>query len=412
MGDVYTAIDMGTDSIKVVVMEKKGKEFFTLASTSVKSSGIREGFITDTKVAVSSVKNAIKRVNDKLGIRISKVIACVPPINCRMKIFSGSWDVIDYEEITGEDVRCVLRDALVERIGDDEEVVTVSPIEFVVDDVAGIHDPKEMPGKVLETKIVVATMDKEALYRILEVLRLSGLETVDIGFSSTGDYYTIKTKKTDEVVGAIINIGEVSTNISIFNKGIQIKNSIVPIGSLNVDRDLSYVFKINDLEARKIKENFAVSMSSYADRNDIMEVTNVDGEKIEINQVGASKIVEGRLREILKFAKNEIKNLTKREIRYIIITGGLSEILGFQYLIDDEFGVEARICNISTMGIRNNKFSSSYGLIKYFDDKLLLRGKSYDMINSDDKSSLMNIGQKVATNDNIINKLFGHFFDN
>lgn len=412
MGDVYTAIDMGTDSIKVVVMEKKGKEFFTLASTSVKSSGIREGFITDTKVAVSSVKNAIKRVNDKLGIRISKVIACVPPINCRMKIFSGSWDVIDYEEITGEDVRCVLRDALVERIGDDEEVVTVSPIEFVVDDVAGIHDPKEMPGKVLETKIVVATMDKEALYRILEVLRLSGLETVDIGFSSTGDYYTIKTKKTDEVVGAIINIGEVSTNISIFNKGIQIKNSIVPIGSLNVDRDLSYVFKINDLEARKIKENFAVSMSSYADRNDIMEVTNVDGEKIEINQVGASKIVEGRLREILKFAKNEIKNLTKREIRYIIITGGLSEILGFQYLIDDEFGVEARICNISTMGIRNNKFSSSYGLIKYFDDKLLLRGKSYDMINGDDKSSLMNIGQKVATNDNIINKLFGHFFDN
>ena len=217
MGDVYTAIDMGTDSIKVVVMEKKGKEFFTLASTSVKSSGIREGFITDTKAAVSSVKNAIKRVNDKLGIRISKVIACVPPINCRMKIFSGSWDVIDYEEITGEDVRCVLRDALVERIGDDEEVVTVSPIEFVVDDVAGIHDPKGMPGKVLETKIVVATMDKEALYRILEVLRLSGLETVDIGFSSTGDYYTIKTKKTDEVVGAIINIGEVSTNISIFN---------------------------------------------------------------------------------------------------------------------------------------------------------------------------------------------------
>ncbi len=412
MGDVYTAIDMGTDSIKIVVMEKKGKEFFTLASTSVKSSGIREGFITDTKAAVNSVKNAIKRINDKLGIRISKVVACVPPINCKMRIFSGSWDVIDYEEITGEDVRCVLKDALVDRIGDDEEVVTVSPIEFVVDDVAGIHDPKGMLGKVLETKIVVATMDKESLYRILEVLKLSGLETVDIGFSSTGDYYAIKTKKTDELVGAIINIGEVSSNISVFNKGIQIKNSIIPIGSLNVDRDLSYVFKINDVDARRIKETFAVSMNSYADRNDVMEFTNVDGEKIEINQVGASKIVEGRLKEILKFAKNEIKNLTKREIRYIIVTGGLSEILGFQYLIDEEFGVGAKICNISTMGIRNNKFSSSYGLIKYFDDKLLLRGKSYDMINNDDKSSLMNIGQKVATNDNIINKLFGHFFDN
>lgn len=412
MGDVYTAIDMGTDSIKIVAMEKKDKEFLTLASVSVKSNGIRQGFIVDTKSAVCSVKEAVKRINEELGIKISKVIACVPPINCNMKIFSGSWDVIDYEEITGEDVRCVLKDALVERINDNEEAVTVSPIEFVVDDVTGIKDPKGMPGKVLETKIVVATMDKEVLYRILEVLRLSGLETVDIGFSSTGDYYAIKTKRTDESVGAIINIGEVSSNISIFNKGIQIKNSTIPIGSLNVDKDLSYVFKIGDLDARRIKENFAVSMTEYADRNDIMEFKNFDGEKVEINQFGASKVVEGRLREILKFAKNEIKNLTKREIRYIIITGGLSEILGFQYLIDDEFGVETKICNISTMGIRNNKFSSSYGLIKYFDDKLLLRGKNCDMISNDDKSSLIGIGQKIATNDNIVNKLFGHFFDN
>lgn len=412
MGDVYTAIDMGTDSIKIVVMEKKDKEFLTLASVSVKSNGIRQGFIVDTKSAVCSVKEAVKRINEELGIKICKVIACVPPINCNMKIFSGSWDVIDYEEITGEDVRCVLKDALVERINDNEEVVTVSPIEFVVDDVTGIKDPKGMPGKVLETKIVVATMDKEVLYRILEVLRLSGLETVDIGFSSTGDYYAIKTKRTDESVGAIINIGEVSSNISIFNKGIQIKNSTIPIGSLNVDKDLSYVFKIGDLDARRIKENFAVSMTEYADRNDIMEFKNFDGEKVEINQFGVSKVVEGRLREILKFAKNEIKNLTKREIRYIIITGGLSEILGFQYLVDDEFGVETKICNISTMGIRNNKFSSSYGLIKYFDDKLLLRGKNCDMISNDDKSSLIGIGQKIATNDNIVNKLFGHFFDN
>lgn len=412
MGDIYTAIDMGTDSIKIVVMEKKNKEFLTLASVSVKSNGIREGFVIDTKAAVYSVKEAVKRINEELGVKISKVIVCVPPINCNMKIFSGSWDVIDYEEITGEDVRCVLKDALVERINDNEEVVTVSPIEFVVDDVSGIKDPKGMPGKVLETKIVVATMEKENLYRILEVLRLSGLETVDVGFSSTGDYYAIKTKKTDESVGAIINIGEVSSNVSIFNKGIQIKNSTIPIGSLNVDKDLSYVFKISDLDARRIKENFAVSMAEYADRNDVMEFKNFDGEKVEVNQVGASKVVEARLREILQFSKNEIKNLTKREIRYIIITGGLSEILGFQYLIDDEFGVGTKICNISTMGIRNNKFSSSYGLIKYFDDKLLLRGKSYDMISNDDKGSLIGIGQKIATNDNIVNKLFGHFFDN
>ena len=270
-----------------------------------------------------------------------------------------------------------------------------------------------MRGDVLETRVVISTLPKEGLYRILEVLKLSGVETVDVAYTSTGDYYAIKNDKYDGVVGAIINIGETSTNVSIFNKGIQIKHSIISIGSNHVDKDISYIFKLNNSDARKLKETFAVSVSNYADTNDVVEVKNIDGERKEISQVGISKVVESRLKEILKFAKNEIKNLTNREIRYIIITGGLSELAGFSYLIDEEFGSFAKVCNISTMGIRHNKYSSALGVVKYFDDKLALRGKSYDMISNDDIECLVSTQQKLTSNnDNIISKVFGHFFDN
>ena len=206
---------------------------------------------------------------------------------------------------------------------------------------------------------------------------------------SLQSFQSIKNNHYDEVVGAIINIGETSTNVSVFNKGIQIKHSIIPVGSYNVDRDISYVFKVDNNEARKLKETFAVSLSSYADSNDLVEVTDHVGEKKMISQAGVSKIVESRLREILKFAKNEIKNLTNREIRYIIITGGLSELAGFSYLVEEEFGSLAKVCNISTMGIRHNKYSSVLGIVKYFDDKLSLRGKSYNMLNNEDIESLI-----------------------
>lgn len=125
-------------------------------------------------------------------------------------------------------------------------------------------------------------------------------------------------------------------------------------------------------------------MGSYADVNDVIEIKDKNGERKEISQVGASKVVEARLREILKLAKNEIKNLTNREIRYIIITGGLSEVAGFSYLIEEEFGNLAKVCNISTMGVRHNKYSSTLGVVKYFDDKLALRGKSYNMLNNEE----------------------------
>lgn len=412
MSEVYTGIDLGTNSIKVVVMEKHNDSFHTLAAVSSKSQGIKNGQIEDTKLAVASVRNTIKKVNAMLGIKIVKVIACVPPTGCDMKIVVGSSDVIDYDKITGEDVRGVLKDALVGHINEEDEVITATPISFTVDDQENIKDPKGMAGKSIEAKVVVSTLPKEPLYRILQVLKLAGLETIDIAYSSTGDYYTIANKKTSSSVGAIINIGERSTNVSVFNKGIQIKNSTIPIGSFNVDQDISYIFKLRLGDSRKLKESFSVAVSSYADGNDVMECLTMADEKKEISQLGISKVVEARIEEILKLAKNEIKNLTKREISYIIVTGGLSELAGFQYLVENVFGIEAKVCNITIMGIRNNKYSSALGVVKYFDDKLSLRGRTYNMISENDMENLLSTGQKVTINDNIVSRVFGHFFDN
>ncbi len=410
MGDIYTGIDLGTDSIKIVVTEKVNDKFQVLASVSSPSNGIKNGFIVDTKMAVSSVKNALKQINDSLGIKIEKVVACIPPSNAKMDIVMGTTNVIDYNEITGADVSNALLDAIKNQDFTNDELVTAMPISFTVDENTNIKDPKGMKGSVLETRIVISMVPKEPLYRILEVLKLSGLDTVDISFTSVGDYYSIKNRKYDELVGAIINIGEESTNISVFNKGIQIKNSVIPIGSVNVDRDLTYVFRSKLSESRKIKETFAMASIKYADSNDTWNIEIDKDNTKEVNQLGVSKVVEARIREILKLAKNEIKNLTNREIRYIIITGGLSEIASFPILVEQEFGFVAKVCNINTMGVRDNKYSSCYGITKYFDDKLSLRGKEYKMIEKEDIDTMLSIDSNM-TNESMLGKVFGHFFD-
>ncbi len=412
MNNIYTGIDLGTDSIKIVVCEKVKSKFYVLASVSSPSMGIKNGFIIDTKLAISSVKNALRQINEMLGIKITKAIACIPSLNCQMNIVVGSTSIIDYNDITGVDVSNVLLDAIKGQDFTNEELVTAMPISFTIDDNNCVNDPKGMKGSILEARVVISTTAKEPLYRILEVLKLSGIETVDIAYNSVGDYFSIRNKKYDELVGAIINIGEESTNISIFNKGIQIKNKLLPIGSNNVDKDISYAFKTKPKESRKMKEEFAVCMASYADTNDLYEIKTKNGEKKEINQVNLSKVVEARMREILKLAKNEIKNLTKREIRYIIITGGLSEMAGFQYLVEQELGFVAKVCNLSTIGIRHNKYSSCFGIAKYFDSKLKLRGKQYNMINSDDINTLLSVDSTITSNENMLSRVFGHFFDN
>ncbi|MBP3800399.1 MAG: cell division FtsA domain-containing protein, partial [Bacilli bacterium] len=58
------------------------------------------------------------------------------------------------------------------------------------------------------------------------------------------------------------------TNISIFNKGIMIKNNVINVGSYYVDHDLAYIYNISLEKARDLKENFAISSSRYADMYD------------------------------------------------------------------------------------------------------------------------------------------------
>lgn len=412
MNNYYTSVELGTNSIKILICSKTNDKFNIIASVDTPSDGIKKGLIVDTKKAIVSVKKAFRKLDEMLGFKITKVIACVPTNQCRMDIVVGSTKVIDYKAITGEDISNVIKDALVGQLTDEEELITAMPISFKVDEDDHIENPKGLVGEVLEAKILIATSPKEIIYKTLEVLKLSGIEVIDIAYAPTGDYYEVKNSKLDKVVGAIVNIGEETTNVSVFNKGIMIKNSILNFGSRNVDNDLSYIYQLPLEKSRELKENFVIAMSSYADSNEVCSVQNKDGEILEINQLDLSKIVEARLIDMLKKVKNELKNLTKREIRYIIITGGISELAGFQYLIEDQLGIKAKVCNITTMGIRSNKYSSILGIAKYFDAKLAFRDKSVSMLNEKDINSLISVNEEKGNSDNIINKVFGRFFEN
>ena len=274
MSNIYAGIELGTDSIKVIVMEKLADQYHVLSSACSESLGIKNSYVVDIKSAANAVKKAIKSASEMLGIKITKVIACVPPTHCKMDIVVGECEVINSKSITGEDVSNVLNEAMKDQDFSEYELVTAMPIAFRVDDVENIKDPKGKKGDILGAKIVIATMPKEELYRFLEVLKLAGVEVVDIAFTSTGDYYTIKNNRYDNIVGAIVNIGEATTNVAIYNKGIQIKNAVIPVGSSHVDKDVSYIFKINEDVAKRLKETFAVSMGSYADATDTIELKN------------------------------------------------------------------------------------------------------------------------------------------
>ena len=410
MNNIYTGIDVGTDSVKIVVVEKIKNSFNLLASSVTPTTHIHHGEVTNVRGLSKDIRDGLNDIEDMLGLKIDKAISCLNPIDLHMDIVHGSVEVEDPNNISGVDISNLLNETISSIDFGEQELVTSTPINFVVDGVKKVYDPKGIAGKTLESKIVISSINKSSMYKMLEAIKLAGVDSVDVCFKSTGDYYTIQNEGYDKEVGAVINIGEDSTNVAIFNKGIQIKNNVINVGSVHVDRDISYMFNCNNDVARGVKEEFAYAFADDADENEEMTIKDREGADKVLKQEGVSKVVEARVREILKLSYDEIKNLTNRKISYIIITGGLSERNGMDHLVEIYFNGLCKVCKINVMGIRHNKYSSALGSCIYFDDKLTLRGKSYNMVNSEKFNNIIST-EGMSTNDGFVSKMFGRFFD-
>ena len=410
MRKIYTSVDLGSDSIKILVAEIYNKKLNVLAVSNVKSSGIKKGFIVDANEILVSLREAISEIEGKLMITIDKVIASVPSYYSTFEIVTGEVDIDEYGKITGLDVVKVLQKAVKSKLKMDRELVTIIPIYYIVDDKKNIKDPKNLIGKKLGVKAMMATTPSKNVQSIISIFQSLGIDVVDVNLGSIADYNEFKNNTSDTGVSAVINIGHDITTVSLFNKGIIINSEVIQIGGKNIDNDISYVFKLDKKDSSKLKENFAVAHKKFSRVNDVKEAVTTNRDLISITQYDISQVVMSRLTEILKLAKKQTYLLTNREISYIIITGGTAELPGMSYLVEEIFGSNAKVGNIDTIGIRNNKYSTVSGLIKGINDKLESRDKEYTMIDLDNDASGQN---KLSINDSsVLNKVFGYFFDN
>lgn len=407
MKKIYTAIDIGSDTIKFVVGEYFKNKLNILATYEQKAKGIRKSLIVDPNLAINSIKDGIKEINNNLGIDIKKVIVGVPSYNAKFMIVTSEIEITG-DVITTDDVNNLIKASVYSKVEQDYELITVLPLTFLID---GEKETKVVgkTGNKLEIKGIMISAPKKNVYSVLSVMEGAGLEVVDITVSALGDYYEVRNDNLDKNIGAIINLGHETTNVSVFSRGKLMNTETIQLGGINVDKDLAYMFNINVFDAREIKEKFASSHKRFIALNDVYEVKNTAGEVIKLNQIEVTEIVMDRLAELLRLAQKQILLLTKQNISYIVITGGLTEIRAFKNLVYEILGKDVIIYTEDTLGARNNKYTTSIGMIKYFIDKMEVRGKEYSMIDEQDEELLINPNNKNSKGKAGITKIFGNF---
>jgi len=413
MRRILGSIDIGSDTIKLVVAEIIKDKPNILCAISEKARGIKNGLIINAEDAIFCLKKIFKRAEELLGVKVSKVIANISSVN--MEIIKGEGtNTITGEDsiITGNDITRILQTSCYNKIPENLELINVIPVAFKVDGKI-VEDPRGMEGKKLSVKSVIIATPKKNVYSVVKCIEKCNVKVIDIMLGSLGDYHSVKSKKCDDTTGIIVNIGQDKTHISAFTKGILFKEKIIEAGGNNIDSDIAFIYKVKEEDARMLKENLALASKRYANPKENEILINKLGEKVNVNQYELSEICSSRLEEILNIVKKEINYLTKKEISYIIFTGGSSEIRDFPEKIENIFGSNAEVYNLNIVGARNNIYATAVGMIKYFNEKINLKDREYSIFDEDDLDTICSSGVKVnIENDSILGKVFGYFFDN
>ena len=413
MRKILASIDLGSDTLKLVVGEYFKGKVNILAVATVPSKGINSGFVTDPNELIIKLKELFKKGEELIGLPITKVIATVPSNEVRFHMNEG-YTTIEEEigMVRSVDLIRAMQASSYNQVEEKEEIATIMPINFKVDD-EKVLNPIGKQGKKCSVKTIFTTDPKKNILPVVICLNKIGVDVIDTTFGAVGDYFEFETNEMKSEVGAVINLGHMNTNVSIFNKGILTNTTTIQMGAIDIEKDIAYMFKVPKKEARDIRLNLCLAHKRNVSDLNKKEYTNKDGEKIIVNEYEATEIASSRIEEILKLVKKEINYLTKKEIHYIIITGGISEMANFSYIMEEVFGHYAKLGVTKELGLRSNIYSTSVGLIKYYLDKMKLRNQEFTIFNYQQLDELSGTNKKININENsILGKIFGYFFDN
>ena len=378
MRRLFTSIELSSNYIKLIILEKIQNKFYCLYSDITNSNGISKGLIIDSSEVIKSLKKALKKAYDKTNLKIDKVILTISPMDANFMVVSSTTYVENIDGIVTQSfIDKSLNSAVDSKKDLKDELVMTSPVTFKLDD-NQVLDPVGMTGNKLYAKAVASTMSKKNLYPYFNVFNTLNIDVLDICYSLVGDFEINSSKNNRLEHGVVINIEEDIVSIGVFNKGILIKTDYLKIGSSAIDKDIKYIYDLKEEDIKYLKENFASLSSRTNYKYDTIEFNTSSGSLVKIKESDVVKIITSRVINILDLVKNKFKNLTNKEINYIIVTGELTELNGCSQVVEKVLGPKSKIGNIKLIGARNNIYSSVIGSIYYLENKY----KNIGMLNS------------------------------
>ena len=363
----FTGLDIGTNSIKVLVAELRNGELNVIGVSNAKSKGVKDGIIVDIEAAATAIKSAISQAEEKAGISIKSVNVGLPGNLLQVEPTQGMIPVTsDTKEITDQDVENVVKSALTKSMTPDREVITFIPEEFIVDGFQGIRDPRGMMGVRLEMRGLLYTGPRTILHNLRKTVERSGVQVENIIISPLALVRSVLNEGEREFGATVIDMGAGQTTVAtIRNQELQFTN-ILQEGGDYVTKDISKVLKTSQKLAEGLKLNYGEAYPSLASNETFQVEVIGEVEPVEVTESYLAEIISARIKHIYEQIKQELERRHLLDLPGgIVLIGGNAILPGIVELAQEVFGVGVKLYVPNQVGIRNPAFAHVISLSEF-----------------------------------------------
>ena len=333
-GNIVTGLDIGTNSIKALVVQKKGKDWEVLSYAEVPSFGLRKGAVVSVEETSKNVQMIMSGIEKDCNRRVNSVFVNIGGSHLYVTPSDGIISVSRADNrISKEDIERVLQATRAINIPSNEEVLDVFPREYIIDDQKGIKQPEDLTGVRLEAKVLLLCVFSPYFIKLTQSVLNAKLQINDVIPSPLAAANAVLSREQKELGVALIDIGAATTSLAVFEEGELIHMAVFPIGSANITNDIAIGLKTEFAIAESIKKQHGTCMFAKTEK----DKRDQSRKKIEVFDKSSSlnftkknliDIIEPRVSEILDLVQKELKKINKQQLLPggIVLTGGGAKI--------------------------------------------------------------------------------------
>ncbi|HEX6293090.1 MAG TPA: cell division protein FtsA [Herpetosiphonaceae bacterium] len=377
MNRTVVGIDVGTTKICTMVAEVRPDSRINVLGVGLTpSKGLDKGVVVNIDDAVNAIATSVEKAERLSGYRIGTAYVGiagkhVQSLNSRGVVAISRPD----HEITTMDVSRAVESAQAVAIPTQREIIHVIPRAYIVDGHENIRDPVGMSGYRLEVETHIVTGEVMAIQNLIKSVERAGVIIDDLVLQPLASGEAVLTAEDKDRGVVLVDIGGGTTDIAIFIQGGIWHSVVIPVGGNHLTNDIVYVLHTphNTAEYLKLKYGSAIAKEPEEGEEDLIKTESfAPGEHQEISRYYLNQIIQARAEQIVELIAAEIRRSGYEGLlpAGIVLTGGSSQLPGFDELVREMLGMPVRIGTPSNLtglsdAVDSPPYATGVGLVKW-----------------------------------------------